>query len=58
MANLLNGKVKIRGKVTYLDNAIEVYVKSVIAALNSDDVTLIKHFSEYELPIYENNCNV
>lgn len=58
MANLLNGKVKIRGKVTYLDTAIEVYVKSVISALNSDDVTLIKHFSEYELLVYENNCNV
>lgn len=58
MANVLNGKVKMKGKTIYVDNAIEMYVKSVISALNNDDVTLIKSFSDYEIPIYENNSNV
>lgn len=58
MANVLNGKVKINGKTLYLDKAIETYVKSVINALNIGDASLIKSFSDYELPIYENNSDV
>lgn len=58
MANILNGKVKIGNKNMYLDNAIDVYVRSVIGALNRNDVGLIKNYGSYELPVYENNSDV
>lgn len=58
MANILNGKVKINDKNIYLDNAIDIYVQSVINALNRNDVGLIKNYSDYELPVYENNSDV
>lgn len=58
MANILNAKVKIGGKVFYLDAAINIYTKSVLNALNKQDVTKILNYTSYELPIYENNDNV
>lgn len=55
MANILNSKVSINGKIMYFDNAVEIYVKSIFNALAYDDIGLIRNFSSYELPIYEEN---
>lgn len=58
MANLLSVKIKIGGKVFYLDAAIHIYAKSIFNALNKQDVKEILSYTSYELPIYENNGNV
>ncbi len=57
MANLLNVKVFINGKNVYLDNAIQMYVKSVLNYLCNGKGEII-NFIRYELPIYENDNNV
>ncbi len=49
MANLLNCKVNIANKKVYLENAVEIYVKSLVVALNENKIECIKHFSDYEL---------
>ena len=46
MANILNEKVKISGKVNYLNNAIRTYVKSVADAIESNDPNLLQ-FCDY-----------
>ncbi len=43
----LNRKVSIRGREQYMLNAIEIYVKSILDAISSEDASLIK-FIEYE----------
>ena len=58
LSRIFDCKVVINDKNIYLDNAIEIYVKSVINALNNQDETVIKFYSDYELPIYENNSDV
>ncbi|MBQ4072486.1 MAG: type II CRISPR-associated endonuclease Cas1 [Clostridia bacterium] len=58
MANILNAKVRICGKTMFLDNAIEVYTKGIFNALETGDISSIKNFESYELPIYENDCDV
>lgn len=58
MANLLNTKINIGGKVVYLDIAISTYVTSLLNALNSDNITAITNYDSYELPIYESIDNV
>lgn len=58
MANIMNSKVMLGGKNVYLDTAIEAYTRSVFGALASGVTDNIKHFTDYELPIYENDCNV
>jgi len=50
-------KVTIAGQRQYLTNAVSIYCKSVIDALNSNDESLINHI-DYELQNYENNCAV
>ncbi len=57
MANILNVKVFINGKNVYLDNAIQIYVKSVLSYL-SNGKGEISNYKNYELPIYENDDNV
>lgn len=57
MANLLNAKVFINGKNLYLDNAIQIYVKSVLNYFCNGKGEII-NFIRYELPIYENDDNV
>ena len=44
----LNSKVAIEGKTHYMLNAIRIYVKSVLYAIDKADITLIK-FPSYEL---------
>lgn len=44
LVNLLNGEVKIDGKVQYTNNAIKIYCKSVFDALNEDDSSLIRFY--------------
>ena len=45
----LNVKTKIKGQVTTLENAIGIYVRSVIDALNTGDKELINFAEKYEL---------
>lgn len=58
MANIMNAKILVDKKWQYLDAAIDLYVKSVIRALVSGNVTAIRNFEDYELSVYENNVNV
>ena len=46
--SVLNDEVKIDGKLQYVSNAIRIYCKSVLDALNENDISLIR-FMEYEL---------
>lgn len=50
----LNKQIAIDGKVQYMLNAIRIYVKSVLNAIEEKDISLIK-FPAYELQIYEND---
>ncbi len=54
IVNTLNKQVLIDGKVQYIVNAIRIYVKSVLDAIEGKDISLIK-FPSYELQIYEND---
>lgn len=58
MANVVNSRINIAGKNVYLETAVEIYCRSVFGALQNGDADSIRHFSNYELPIYENNCDV
>lgn len=58
MANIVNSKVEINGKWQFLEAGIELYVQSLFNALNGNSESLIKNFTDYELSIYENYCNV
>lgn len=44
IVNLLNYEVQIDGKRQYLNNAIKVYCKSIFAALNEKDVSLMRFY--------------
>ena len=48
LIDVLNHKVRIKGKDQYVSNAIGIYVKSVFNAIDKKDVDLISFF-EYEL---------
>ncbi len=48
LLEVLNKKVKINNAIHYVPNAISIYVRSVIDALNKENIELIKFF-EYEL---------
>ena len=48
LADVLNHKVRIKGKDQYVSNAISIYVKSVFNAIEKKDVDLLTFF-EYEL---------
>lgn len=58
LADLLNCRITINGNKLYLNDAVAAYVRSVADALNFDNAGLIKNFTAYELPLYENNSNV
>lgn len=58
MANLGNCKVFIDNKWLFMESGIDLYVKSLINALNCKNVRYIKNFTKYELSIYENTGNV
>ena len=47
--NLLNTKVRIDGKNTLLVNALTIYTRSVVFALNNNDAKAIKFMESYEL---------
>lgn len=57
MANMLNAKVFINGKNVFLDNAIQIYVKSVLNYLYRGKGEIL-NYKNYELPLYENVDNV
>ena len=57
LVNILNQEVTIDGKRNYVVNAIKIYCKSVFDAINDNDVSLIRFYSN-ELEIYESNSNV
>ena len=48
LADVLNHKVRIKGKDQYVSNAISIYVKSVFNSIEKKDVDLLTFF-EYEL---------
>ena len=48
LVNILNHEVVIDGKVQYVNNAVKIYCKSVFAALNENDSSLIR-FYKFEL---------
>ena len=50
----LNRKVSIMGREQYMLNAIEIYIKSILDAISSEDPNLIK-FIEYEFTCYESD---
>lgn len=44
LVNILNQEVQIDGKIQYVNNAIKIYCKSVFAALEEDDSSLIRFY--------------
>lgn len=44
LVNILNKEVHIEGKTQYLSNAIEIYCRSLLAALEEKDISLIKFY--------------
>ena len=45
LVNILNQEVTIDGKRNYVVNAIKIYCKSVFDAINDNDVSLIRFYS-------------
>ena len=43
---VLNKEVRIDGKYQYLNNAIRIYCKSVFEALNEEDISLLRFYSD------------
>lgn len=54
IADILNRKVLIGGKIQYITNAIKIYTKSVLDSLCEEDMSFLR-FPDYELQIYEDN---
>lgn len=48
LVDVLNHKVRIKGKDQYVSNAISIYVKSVFNAIDKKDIDQLEFF-EYEL---------
>lgn len=44
IVNILNNEVSIDGKKQYVNNAIKIYCKSVLDALNENDVSLLRFY--------------
>ena len=44
LVDILNQEIQIDGKVQYVNNAIKIYCKSVLEALNEDDSSLIRFY--------------
>lgn len=44
IVNILNQKVYIDGKEHYVNNAIRIYCKSVLEALNENDISLMRFY--------------
>lgn len=54
LVNFLNLKVVIDNKEQYFSNAVSIYIKSILDALDKASPSLIK-FPEYDMSIYESN---
>lgn len=54
LVNFLNGKVMIDKREQYLSNAVTIYIKSILDALEKENSSLIK-FPEYDMSIYESD---
>lgn len=46
LVNLLNNEVKVDGKKQYLNNAIKIYCKSVLDALDSEDLSKMRFYGD------------
>lgn len=44
LVDVLNQEVQIDGRTQYVNNAIKIYCKSVLDALNEDDSSLIRFY--------------
>ena len=49
LVNILNSKVKIEGKSYFLTNAIQIYVRNIINALDEQNVSLVQEVHLDEL---------
>jgi len=54
LANVLNSRVVIDSREQFLSNALSIYVKSILDAIDKNEPELIK-FPEYDIEIYANN---
>lgn len=54
LVNFLNHQIVLSGKIQYVQNALPVYVKSVLDAIDKNTPSLIK-FPQYELSVYESD---
>ena len=54
LVNFLNHQIVLGGKIQYVQNALPVYIKSVLDAIDRNTPSLIK-FPEYELSVYESD---
>lgn len=54
LANVLNSRVVIDGREQFLSNALSIYVKSILDAINKNEPEMIK-FPKYDIEIYANN---
>ena len=54
LTNFLNLKILIDHKEQYFLNAVSIYIKSILDALDKENSSLIK-FPEYDMSIYESN---
>ena len=52
IVSFLNRKIKIDNREQYFSNAVNIYVKTVLDAITSNDVSIIK-FPDYDLSLYE-----
>lgn len=55
LVDVLNSKVVIEGKRNYLNNAMKIYCKSVLDAMDVGDISLLR-FCKYEDTGYESDC--
>jgi CRISPR-associated endonuclease Cas1 subtype II len=54
LVGVLNSTVVMDGKKQYVNNAIKIYCKSVFDALNSNDIAMMRLYSN-ELQVYESS---
>ncbi len=46
LINVLNKEIVIDGKISYINNAIKIYTKSVLDALNENNMSLIRFYQD------------
>ena len=57
LINVLNKRIRIDNREHYITNALSIYVKSILNAIEQREPMLIK-YPDYELSLYESNSDV